>query len=167
MHKISTILFLLIKISVSGPFLNRLNALFVSSQKLYNTWYLAASRILTRVDTPGTITLVLFFANTFSSFKQYTVYADLPSFLSPCLITCDSFCPDILLFTENKILYILELTIGFETNIQINSNQVAAKYSSSISDLSPDYSKVMFINLWVLLGLWVLLAFLFYLCSKC
>ena len=80
-------------------------------------------------------------------FSSLTVYADLPSFLSPCLITGDSLRPDLLLLTEDKILYILELTIGFETNIQINSNRKAAKYSSLISDLSPYYSKVIFINL--------------------
>ena len=91
--------------------------------------------------------VLLFLANTFSSLKQCTVYADLPSFLSPCLITGDSLRPDLLLLTEDKILYILELTIGFETNIQINSNRKAAKYTSLISDLSPYYSKVIFIKL--------------------
>ena len=63
------------------------------------------------------------------------------------MITGDSLRPDLLLLTDDKILYILELTIGFETNIQINSNRKAAKYSSMISDLSPYYSKIIFINL--------------------
>ena len=83
---------------------------------------------------------------TFSSLKQCTVYADLPSFLSPCLITGDSLRPDLLLIDE-KILYILELTLGFETNIQNNSDRKAAKYSSLINDLSLSYSKVVFVNL--------------------
>ena len=91
--------------------------------------------------------VLLFLANTFSSFKHCTVYADLPSFLSPCLVTGDSFRPGLPLLTENKILYILEHTIGFETNIQINSERKAAKYSTLISDVSPYYSKVMFINI--------------------
>ena len=34
----------------------------------------------------------------------------------------------------------------FETNIQINSNRKAVKYSSLIGDLSPYYSKIIFIN---------------------
>ena len=91
--------------------------------------------------------VLLFLANTFSSFKQCTVYADLPSFLSPSLITGESLRPDLLLLTKDKLLYILELTIGFETNIQNNSNRKAAKYSSLLSELSPSYSKVTFINL--------------------
>ena len=91
--------------------------------------------------------VLLYLANTFSSLKQCTVYADLPSFLSPCLITGESLRPDLLLLTENKLLYILELTLGFETNIQINSYRKAAKYNSLLSELSPSYNTVTFINL--------------------
>ena len=91
--------------------------------------------------------VLLFLANTFSSLKQCTVYADLPSFLSPSMITGESLRPDLLLLTKDKLLYNLELTIGFETNIQNNSNRKAAKYSSLLSELSPSYSKVTFINL--------------------
>ena len=80
--------------------------------------------------------VLLFLANTFSSLKQCTVYADLPSFLSPCFITGESYCPDLLLLTDKNILYILELTVGFETNIQNNSDRKATKYSSLINDLS-------------------------------
>ena len=69
------------------------------------------------------------------------------TFPSPCLITGDSFRPDLLLLTDNKILNILELTVGFETNIQNNSDRKNAKYSSLINDLSPSYSKVVFVNL--------------------
>ena len=91
--------------------------------------------------------VLLFLANTFSSLKQCTVYADLPSFLSPSLITGESLRPDLLLLAKDKLLYILELTIGFETNIQNNSNRKAVKYSSLLSELSPSYSKVTFVNL--------------------
>ena len=79
--------------------------------------------------------VLLFLANTFSSLKQCTVYADLPSFLSPCFITVESYRPDLLLPTDKNILYILELTVGFETNIQNNSDRKATKYSSLINDL--------------------------------
>ena len=90
---------------------------------------------------------LLYLANTFSSLKQCTVFADLPSFLSPCLITGESLRPDLLLLTENRSLYILELTKGFETNIQINSNCKTVKYSSLLSELSPSYHTVTFIKL--------------------
>ena len=67
---------------------------------------------------------------------QCTVYADLPSFLSPFFITIESYRPDLLLLTDKNILYILELAVGFETNIQNNSDRKATKYSSLINDLS-------------------------------
>ena len=100
-----------------------------------------------RADTLGDITLFFFFASTFSSLKQCNVYADLPSFLSSCLIAGDSFRPDLLLLIDAKRLYIREHTVGFETNIQSNSDRKAAKYSSLINDLSLSYSKVVFVNL--------------------
>ena len=93
--------------------------------------------------------VLLFLANTFSSHNKCTAYADLPYFLSPCLITGDSIRPDLLLPTDDKILYILELTVGFETNIPNNSDRKTAKYSSLINDLSPSYSKVVFVNLFM------------------
>ena len=55
----------------------------------------------------------------------------------------DSFRPYLL--TDGKILYILEFTVGFETNIQINSDRKAAKYM--INDLFLSYSEVVFVNL--------------------
>ena len=63
------------------------------------------------------------------------------------MIAGDSFHPDLLLLIDAKILHILELTVGFETNIQNNSDRKAAKYSSLISDLSLSYSKVVFVDL--------------------
>ena len=68
------------------------------------------------------------------------------SFLYLCLITSDSFHPDLLL-VDAKILYIHELTLRFETNIQNDSDLKAAKYSSLINDLSPSDSKVVFVSL--------------------
>ena len=91
--------------------------------------------------------VLLYLANKFSSLKQCTVYADLPSFLSPCLITGESHRAHLLLLTENESICILELTVGFETNIKINSNRKATKYSSLLSELSPSYNTVTFINL--------------------
>ena len=49
-----------------------------------------------------------------------TLYVDLPGFITPSVITGDELRPDLLLAIENKLLYILELTVGFETNLKIN-----------------------------------------------
>ena len=91
--------------------------------------------------------VLLYLANTFSSLSPCKVYADLPSFTSPCLITGDSFRPDLLLLTGNSVLYILELTLCFETNMQVNSIRKANKYNRLINDLSSTYNKVTSVNL--------------------
>ena len=61
-----------------------------------------------------------FIANSFQSIVGSTLYVDLPGFLSPCIITGDTFRPDILLVIKDKKLFVLELTVGFETNLNIN-----------------------------------------------
>ena len=75
------------------------------------------------------------------------MYADIPSFLSPSFITGDSLRPDLVLITKNSTLYILELTLGFESNIEINSGRKASKYSPFILDLKKSYSDVKFVSL--------------------
>ena len=63
------------------------------------------------------------------------------------VITGDSLRPDLVFISKNSIPYILELTVGFESNIQINSDREASKYSSLILDLKHTYSDVKFVNL--------------------
>ena len=143
------ILSLLAKTSVGGPFPNRLIAPFVSCQKHCNL-YLAGSHICARGRfTWRRNSVLLFLANALSSLKQRNGYADLPSFLCPCFITGESFSTDLLLLKDTNILYILELTVGFETNMQSNRDRKAAKYSTLISDLSFSYRKSSFINLFM------------------
>ena len=66
--------------------------------------------------------------------------------LSPSVITGGSLRPDLVLISNNSTLYILELTLGFESNIQINSVRKASKYSSLLLDLKHAYSVVSFIS---------------------
>ena len=108
---------------------------------------------------------LLYLANTFSSLSQCKIYADLPSFNSPCLIIGDSLRPDLLLLTGNNVLYILEFTLGFETNMHVNSIRKANKYNKLLKDLSSIYNKVLVLIFpWVLLVLWALRAIPFYCC---
>ena len=91
--------------------------------------------------------VLLHLTMTFSSLSNCLFYADLPSFLSPSLITGDSLRPDLVLITKILSLYILELAIGFESNMQINSNRKAMKYKTLITDLNSTYSGIKFVNL--------------------
>ena len=61
--------------------------------------------------------------------ERSKLYVDLPGFLSPSVITGDQLRPD-LLAIENKVLHILELTVGFETNLKTNSVRKHEKIST-------------------------------------
>ena len=124
--------------------------LFLLAKISFTTFFCpAASRIWMRADTLGDITPFFFFSQAHSHHLGNALFMliYLTSFLSPCFITSDSFRNDRLLLTDAKIFYVLELTVSFETNIQSGSDRKAAKYSSLINDLSPSYSKVVFVNL--------------------
>ena len=91
--------------------------------------------------------VLLFLAKTCSSFSDCLLYADLPSFLSPSVITGDALRLELVFISKNSILYILELTEGFESNIQTHSDRKASKYGSLIMDITHAYSDVQFINI--------------------
>ena len=78
--------------------------------------------------------------------KGSKLYVDLPGFITPSVITGDELRPDLLLTIENKLLYILELTVGFETNLKINSDRKLKKYFTLISDQENNFDKVKFVN---------------------
>ena len=104
--------------------------------------YLEQGRYTWRHDS-----VLNFIANTLSGLQRCSLHADLPTFLSPSLITGDSLRPDLILISKNNDLYILELTIGFETNIKSNSDRKASKYNPLHQELGSKYKEIKFINL--------------------
>ena len=72
---------------------------------------------------------------------------DLPGFESPSIITGDEFRPDLLVSTPDKHLYVVELTVGFESNLTNNVNRKKAKYKNLIRELDQNFTSVKFINL--------------------
>jgi hypothetical protein len=58
-----------------------------------------------------------FIASSLMSGERSKLYVDLPGFITPSVITGYQLRPDLLLAIENKVLYVLELTVGFETNL--------------------------------------------------
>ena len=75
------------------------------------------------------------------------MFADLPGFVTPSAITGDSLRPDLLLEVHNKCLYILELTIGYETNLTSNIARKDRKCQDLIRTLKCQYHNFKFINL--------------------
>ena len=64
------------------------------------------------------------------------MYADIPGFLSPYIVTGDHLWPDMLLSIGSATIYIIELTVGFETNINLNAERKKDNYMQLTQDLS-------------------------------
>ena len=80
--------------------------------------YLNEGRFTWRHDS-----VLNFLASTLTAVKNSRLYVDIPGFVNPSVLTGDNLRPDLLLAIENKCLYILELTVGFESNLQVNANR--------------------------------------------
>ena len=78
--------------------------------------------------------ILYFLANSLQSVKNSYLYVDIPGFISPCALTGDSLRPYLLLVIPDKSLYILELTVGFETNLRNNSQRKQLKYRTLIRE---------------------------------
>ena len=88
-----------------------------------------------------------FLATSLKVVEGSSLHADIPGFPSPSIITGDNLRPDLLLKTKDNCLYLLELTIGFETNLNNNAERKRIKYSRLVSDLRSQYKSVTFVNL--------------------
>ena len=88
-----------------------------------------------------------FLAQTFKSLNGYEMVGDLPGFQSRATITGDKYRPDLLLSTSNNDLYIIELTVGHESNLSNNVKRKKEKYKNLIRELSKVFQTVKFVNL--------------------
>ena len=76
--------------------------------------------------------------------KQVEIYVDLDLPGSPSIVTGESERPDIVITLKDKI-YIIELTVGFETRIKDNAQRKNEKYLNLCRCLTRD-REVTFIN---------------------
>ncbi|CAB3995187.1 Hypothetical predicted protein, partial [Paramuricea clavata] len=104
--------------------------------------YLNEGRFTWRHDS-----VLNFIASILKSVNHCNLYADLPGYISPSVITGDELRPDLLITLENKCIYILELTVGFESNLLTNATQKRQKYQDLINEQLKNYEKVKFVNL--------------------
>ena len=88
-----------------------------------------------------------FLAETFQTINPCQLYADLSGYKSPSIITGDLYRPDLLLITPNEDLYVIELTVGFESNLHNNVERKKAKYKDLIEDQRGHFNSVKFVNL--------------------
>ena len=88
-----------------------------------------------------------FLTMIFQSVRDSIIYVDLPGFTSPTAITGDHLRSDVLLVLPNKCIYILELTVGFESNIRKDSHREHEKYQNLVRQQEHLFSIVKYINL--------------------
>ena len=93
------------------------------------------------------MTVLQLIASSLQGVKGTTLYAYLPGFISPSVITGDNLRPVLLLTFKNTCLYILELTVGFETNLSINTARKTNKYQDLTVNLRQQYNDVKLISL--------------------
>ena len=91
--------------------------------------------------------MLQFIANSFKSVPDSVLYVDLPGFITPSVLSGYSLRPDLLLTISKKCLYILELTVGFETNLLTNAVRKAKKYEDLIRLQQHQFDSVKFISL--------------------
>ena len=75
------------------------------------------------------------------------LYADVNGFLNPSIITGENYRPDLLFLIQSKCLYVVELTVGFESNRNNNAVRKKEKYLNLIKEMSRNYRCVKFVNL--------------------
>ena len=88
-----------------------------------------------------------FLASTFQYLSHCTFYVYLPQYRSPSLVTGDDLRPDMLISTPSNTLYVLELSVGFETNLYDNADRKFTKYRYLLNHLTLKCHHVKFVNL--------------------
>ena len=76
------------------------------------------------------------------------LYCDIPSFISPEIVTGTAARPDLLVVDGMNNLFIIELTVGHESNTVANATTKAKKYEHLLndSDLKRLHRKICFVN---------------------
>ena len=106
--------------------------------------YLEEKRFNWRHDS-----ILSFLASTFAAVPDTKVYADIPGYENPEWITEDQ-RPDILLVKtqeDTRTLIVLELTAGFETNMEVNADRKDARYKDLVNRLQNEFDDIHFVNL--------------------
>ncbi|CAB4003346.1 Hypothetical predicted protein [Paramuricea clavata] len=87
-----------------------------------------------------------FIAQTLQPVNNSTLFVDLPGYKSPSIVTGDTFRPDLLLSINSDCLYILELSVGYESNLQTNVDRKRRRYEDLITQQKKQFKSVKFVN---------------------
>ena len=79
--------------------------------------------------------------------RDFHVYADISGFDNPSVITGCNDRPDLVISDNNQNIYVIELTIGFETNMAKNCLRKRERYKDLCNFLRERFNKVTYFNL--------------------
>ena len=88
-----------------------------------------------------------FVASTLQCVRNYSLYVDLPGLFSRCIITGDQLPSDVLLSVGKTTLYMIEWTVGFETNLNRNADRKYENYHQLTRDILSGFNNIKFISL--------------------
>ena len=88
-----------------------------------------------------------FIAKTLQLVSNSNLFVDLPGYKSPSIMSSDTFHPDLLLSTSSDYLYNLELSVGYEFNLQANVIRKRERYKDIITEQKKHYKFAKFVNL--------------------
>ena len=83
-------------------------------------------------------------ASTFQYIPNSILYADVPSFVTPSVITDDTLRPDLLLHFQSKCPNIVELTVCFESNMVKSANRRQFSYLELVKHMEEKYKQIKF-----------------------
>ena len=90
--------------------------------------------------------MLKFFCKSLKSIPDSVLYVDLPGYITPSVISENSLRPDTILTVSSECLYILELAVGFETNLLNNAIRKTNKYGDLVKRQKHQYDSVKFIS---------------------
>ncbi|CAB3999035.1 reverse transcriptase [Paramuricea clavata] len=79
--------------------------------------------------------------------RNFHVYANISGFDNPSVITGCNDRPGLVISDNNQNIYVIELTIGFETNMAKNCLRKRERYKDLCNFLKERFNKVMYFNL--------------------
>ena len=88
-----------------------------------------------------------FLATNLQTVSGLSLYVHLPGYKSPSYVTGDTYRPDLPVLTSTGVLYVVELTVGFESNLQKNVERKKSRYKELIREQNEHFNRVKFVNL--------------------
>ena len=101
---------------------------------------------LTKIDWRHDSILAVL-SNFIKTANNIKVHCDIEGYKNPSVITGAENCPDMIVAQKESTIFVLELTVGFKTNIDLNTKRKGNQYKEMLKSLENKFEKVNFINL--------------------